>query len=55
MTDREIKKGYCCHYEMTEEEKKNCVNLGYNAGIYGWNWTLYLTDKALYIDGYRNY
>lgn len=52
LTDREIVKGYGCHYQSKSE---NLLELGYNSGIYGWNWTLYLDDGHLYIDGYRNY
>lgn len=49
----EIKTGYCCHYERDNDSR--LVELGYNSGVYGWNWSLYIDDKALYIDGYRNY
>ena len=30
--------------------------VGYNAGVYGWNWSAYKRDNysALYIKGYRN-
>ena len=29
-------------------------DIGYNAGIYGWNWTAYHIDGILIVDGYRN-
>lgn len=48
-----IKKGYCCHYESND--KNNLIQLGFNDGVYGWNWSLYIDNECLYIDGYRNY
>lgn len=47
--------GYCCEQE-SGKRKSELVELGYNAGVYGWNWTAYLdalTD-TLYISSYRN-
>ena len=53
-TGRQIKKGYCCHYDRSDDAGQ-LLELGYNSGVYGWNWSLYMDDKTLYIDGYRNY
>lgn len=33
---------------------KDVVKLGYNYGIYGWNWDAYLIDGVIYCYGYRN-
>lgn len=49
------KVGYCC-YQEDNVSKYDCIELGYNSGVYGWNWTAYLytpTD-TLYISCYRN-
>ena len=53
-----VKKGYCClqddGFSKWDERVKE---IGFNRGVYGWNWTLYYvaeTDTA-YIDGYRNF
>ena len=50
----EIKTGYCCRYDGPDKAS-DLLELGYNSGVYGWNWSLYLGEKTLYIDGYRNY
>ena len=55
-TCKNVKRGYCCYQDdhLTTWDLKE---IGYNRGIYGWNWTLYYhpeTDTA-YISGYRNY
>lgn len=33
------------------------VKVGYNAGVYGWNWSAYKkeNDSAWYLQGYRNF
>lgn len=49
-----IKKGYCCHQDHKDNDGE-LLCLGYNSGVYGWNWSLYKDNKTLYIDGYRNY
>lgn len=49
-------KGYCCEYNVPGKSKYDLLELGYNAGVYGWNWTAYAdTDTdTLYISYYRN-
>lgn len=54
--------GYCeLQRTLTVLESRGAVTkLGYNSGIYGWNWTAYLiqgTDKredVILVTGYRN-
>ena len=54
-TCKHIKKGYCC--EQDADTPKHLLKvIGYNSGVYGWNWTCYYepsTDTA-YISYYRN-
>lgn len=47
-----FKRGYCCQYAATNRLKE----IGYNSGVYGWNWTLYYESKTdtLYCSYYRN-
>lgn len=49
------KTGYCCYQE---DNKSRCelVELGYNSGVYGWNWAAYADNSTdtLYISYYRN-
>lgn len=47
--------GYCC-YQDAGVSKYDLIELGYNTGVYGWNWTAYLDPKTstLYISNYRN-
>lgn len=47
--------GYCC-YQDAGISKYDLLELGYNRGVYGWNWTAYLDTKTdtLYISAYRN-
>lgn len=49
------KVGYCCYQE---DGKGRCdlTELGYNRGVYGWNWTAYADFETgtLYISCYRN-
>lgn len=47
--------GYCC-YQDAGISKYDLTELGYNSGVYGWNWTAYLdtTTNTLYISCYRN-
>ena len=49
------KVGYCC-YQDAGISKYNLVEIGYNSGVYGWNWTLYADNKTdtLYVSCYRN-
>lgn len=50
-----IKTGYCC-YQDDSIGKSSLIKLGYNTGVYGWNWTMYLNPsaKTIYISNYRN-
>ena len=50
-----IKTGYCC-YQNDNISKYDMIELGYNKGVYGWNWTMYLypANKTIYISNYRN-
>ena len=47
--------GYCC-YQDDNISKYDLKEIGYNSGVYGWNWTAYLYTKTdtLYISCYRN-
>ena len=49
------KRGYVC-YQEDGLSKFDLIELGYNHGIYGWNWTAYFNPKTdtLYISCYRN-
>ncbi len=49
------KTGYCC-IQKDKKSKFDMVELGYNSGLYGWNWTAYLETETntLYIECYRN-
>ena len=49
------KKGYCC-YQDDGLSSYQLIELGYNVGVYGWNWTAYADPKTdtLYISYYRN-
>ena len=49
------KVGYCCY----QDDNKSILELreiGYNSGVYGWNWTAYADEETdtLYISCYRN-
>lgn len=50
-----IKTGYGC-YQDDNIGTASLIELGYNRGVYGWNWTMYLhpTEKIVYISNYRN-
>ena len=50
------KRGYCCEQNIPGKSKSQLVTLGYNAGVYGWNWTAYLDAETntLYVSYYRN-
>ena len=39
------KVGYCC-YQDAGVSKYDLIELGYNSGVYGWNWTAYLDPKT---------
>lgn len=47
--------GYTCEYNAPRG-KDSLLKLGYNSGVYGWNWTAYLdtAENKLYISCYRN-
>ena len=47
--------GYCC-VQDDGKSKYDLIKLGYNSGVYGWNWTAYHdpATNTLYIDCYRN-
>lgn len=49
------KTGYTCEYSAPGG-KHSLIKLGYNSGVYGWNWTAYLdsANDTLYISYYRN-
>ena len=49
------KRGYCC-YQDAGVSKYDLIKIGYNSGVYGWNWSAYIDPKTntLYIDCYRN-
>ena len=49
------KQGYCC-YQDDNISKYDLIVIGYNKGIYGWNWTLYLHSETntYYLSYYRN-
>ena len=36
------------------EDYPGVVEIAYNYGVYGWNWTAYLCEGAIYCCGYRN-
>ena len=38
--------GYCC-YQDDNKSKYDLLELGYNRGVYGWNWTAYLDTKQI--------
>ncbi len=43
---------YCNMYWILDENMK----IGYNAGIYGWNWSAYeINRNTVIITGYRNF
>lgn len=49
------KVGYCC-FQDDNKSKFSLVELGYNSGVYGWNWTVYADNETdtLYVSCYRN-
>lgn len=49
------KRGYVC-YQEDNKSKYDLIELGFNRGVYGWNWTAYLdpTTYTLYVSDYRN-
>lgn len=49
------KVGYCC-YQDTGVSKYDLIELGYNRGVYGWNWTAYIDARTstMYVSCYRN-
>ena len=49
------KVGYCC-YQDAGKSRYDMKELGYNSGVYGWNWTAYLDTETdtMYVSCYRN-
>ena len=49
------KRGYCCE-QQAKTPKYELLELGYNRGVYGWNWTAYYetATNTLYVSNYRN-
>lgn len=49
------KTGYVC-YQDDNISRSELVELGYNSGVYGWNWTAYLHPETdtMYVSYYRN-
>lgn len=47
--------GYCC-YQDDGKSRFQLQTLGYNSGVYGWNWTALADNETdtLYISCYRN-
>jgi hypothetical protein len=47
--------GYCC-YQDDGKSRFSLREIGYNSGVYGWNWTALVDDETetLYISCYRN-
>lgn len=43
------------HYGIGSDFLGRMVELGYNKGIYGWNFTAYETENAIFVVGYRNF
>lgn len=52
---KHFRRGYC-YYQDYGKSKYDLIELGYNRGVYGWNWTLYLDAETdtLYCSAYRN-
>lgn len=50
-----VKIGYCC-YQDDSISKWELTEIGYNCGVYGWNWTCYFHNdtNTVYISCYRN-
>lgn len=48
--------GYCCEQNIPGKSKCDLEVLGYNSGVYGWNWTAYadFETSTMYISCYRN-
>lgn len=55
MNATHCKVGYCC-YQDAGVSRAALVELGHNAGVYGWNWTAYLepSTDTLFVSCYRN-
>lgn len=49
------KVGYVC-YQDDGLSRSDLIELGFNRGVYGWNWTAYLHPRTntLYVSCYRN-
>lgn len=41
-------------YLPFRENQPGVVEVAYNYGVYGWNWTAYIYEGAIYCYGYRN-
>lgn len=50
-----FKRGYVC-YQDDGKSRASLIELGYNSGVYGWNWSLFLDPETdtLYCSSYRN-
>jgi hypothetical protein len=50
-----VKIGYCC-YQDDNISKWELNEIGYNSGVYGWNWSCYFhyDTNTVYISCYRN-
>jgi len=53
---RHCKTGYCCEQKIPGKSKYELLTLGYNAGVYGWNWTAHLDleTNTLYVSYFAN-
>lgn len=49
------KVGYCC-WQDAGKSRWDMLKLGSNAGVYGWNWSVYAdtATDTIYVDCYRN-
>jgi len=46
---------YTCGYCALQEIERDLKCIGYNSGIYGWNWNAYEIDNnTVLVTGYRN-
>lgn len=45
---------YYTGYANLQHLTKFAIELGYNYGVYGWNWTAYSFPDFILITGYRN-
>lgn len=45
---------YCVPYATTQTLDRYAVKIGYNSGVYGWNWDAYEYPNMVLCTGYRN-